>query len=222
MADRIERRGEVVTGETLHLQSNDVIFECRMIDCELRIDRPRAATFLGSTFVNTTLKVTGTSTESWNGCFFDSCTFQGKYYSCLFGNTNDQYRFEAGLRTCDFTGATLNLCSFLNCTPDDLRLPGWPHATIFSPRTNAADFADLATDPVLASIHSSMGNTSTQVVAVIYNIPAYCKQSRQGILERWEVDKLFAKARANPEPPEPVISPDAIRALLQQKPYVFM
>jgi hypothetical protein len=222
MSDRIERRGEVITGEALHLRANDLIFECRLVDCQLRIDHPRDATLFSSTFVNTTLQVKGTSTESWKGCFFDSCTFEGKYYSCLFGNASDQCPLTSGLRNCDFTGASLHLCEFLNCASDDLRLPSWPHITVCHPRQNADDFADLISDPVLARIHGAMEITSPRVIAVTYQLPSYVQKEYQHILKGWEVQKLIAKARSEPPPPEPTVSLETIRALLQRKPYILM
>lgn len=229
MGGKISRKRETITGETLDLASrrgvgvpNDVIYECRLTDCRVRIGYPRGVTIVCSTFVNTTIEVSRTCSDSWRGCFFDSCTFKGKYHSCLFGNKSDECPGRAGLRNCDFTGATLNLCDFLNCTPGDLRLPGWPHITIFSPRQNADDFADLKGDPVLADIHRSMGHTSPLVVAATYSMTAYVNSSRLDVFKLVELNDRILEGKAELEAPEPDASLEAIRELLKRKPYVFM
>ena len=140
----------------------------------------------------------------------------------VFGGENDYCPNKAGLRNCDFTAATLNFCTFFNCTPDDLRLPGWPHVTIFSPRQNADDFTDLTSDPILAGIHGIMRVTSPKEVAITYDMTDYVKKWRADVLQGREFQKLLARIRSEPEPPEPVISLERIRELLKKKPYVFM
>ena len=83
----IDRSGEVIIGETLHLASqrgvdvwNDVIYDCRLVDCRVRIDYPRGLTLFCSTLVNTTVEVSRTAAEcGWRGCFFDSCTSITRY-----------------------------------------------------------------------------------------------------------------------------------------------
>lgn len=225
----IDRTGEVITEEALHLAvrrgvgvPNDGIYNCRLTDCRVRIGYPRGVTIFCSTFVNTIIEMARTAAECGQGCFFDSCTFKGKYDDCRFGLGHVDCSLQPGLRNCDFTGATLNLCSFFNCTPDDLRLPGWPHVTIFYPRQNAEDFADIGTDPVLADIQGSMCNSSPDKVGLTYHVPSYAKQFRPWMLRQWETRRLIAEIRHEPPPPEPVISLETIQELLRRKPYVFM
>jgi|GEM_PF-3433075 hypothetical protein len=229
MSESIKRMYEVINGETLYLASrrgigvaNDVIYGCRLTHCHVQIGYPGGASIFCSSFTHCILEVSRTCRESWDGCFFDACTFRGKYYDCRFGLHSRQCSGQGGLRRCDFTAATLNLCSYLNCTPDDLRLPPWPHVTIFYPQKHADDCADLLRDPILATIHESMTHTSPEVVAITYHLPSYIKQTRPWVIRSWELGKLLAKARSEPPPPEPVISLETIRELLQKKSCVFM
>src|SRR5262245_8989770 len=123
----ILRVGEFIRGEDLRLRSQDGIHSrCEVVDCTLDIADPAEVFLYCSIFRSTTIKVAKTMTKGWYGCFFDSCTFLGRYYACYFGADALDSRLctlKAGLKDCDFTKATLNLCAFLNCTPEDLRLP---------------------------------------------------------------------------------------------------
>jgi len=234
MSERINRRSEEIAGETLHLASpdpmsiyeggapNHLIYECRLVSCQLQIDDPRGTTLYCSTLVNTGIEVTRTCATSWRGCIFDTCTFKGKYYDCRFGLDSSECSLKASLRNCDFTEAKLNLCTFHNCTPDDLRLPRWPHVTIFNPLQNAAEFADVAKDFVLGRIHQSMCNSSESEVAVTYNMISFVKETRAYLLKDWEAHKRFAMANSEPPPPEPKVSLDLVREFLSKKACVFM
>lgn len=230
MNDRIERRSEAITGETLHLAwrsgfevPKDLISRCRLVDCQLRIDRPRAATLLCSTFVNTRIVFTQTcTTKCGSGCFFDSCTFRGKYFGCLFGRESAECDLKPGLRNCDFTEAILHRCRFLNCTPEDLKLPGWPHVTVFYPRINAEDFADLNTEPALADIQGSMGNSSSMIVAMTYYLPNHINECGMALAKFARHTDRLLEGKAELEVVEADASMENLREMLKRKPYVFM
>ncbi|MCE9530723.1 MAG: hypothetical protein K8T89_06300 [Planctomycetes bacterium] len=216
------RLGETLKNQTLILANQDVIHSKSMVvDCSIRVTEPREVGIFCSTFSNSRIEVVKTCSKDWTGCYFDSCTFKGKYYNCRFGMDSQQCDLQAGLRNCDFTNASLNLCSFFNCTPNDLRLPGWPHVTIFYPSKNAADFTDLKSDPWLARLQYSMENAG-DIIALTYHIPTYIRQTRPHLLKRWKINKLFAESRSEPPPPEPVFSLENMKKLLQTKPYVHL
>jgi len=217
----IDRVGEIITNETLCLAAQDRIRAgCKVLDCTIVIADPEEVSLHCSSFVNCTIRVLKKRKHSWDGCCFDSCIFKGTFYDRYFGNDSLDGTCKGCLRNCDFTGATLNLCAFFNCTPEDLRLPGWPHVTIFYPNKNAKDFADLAVDSVLGRMDALL--TIRDVVALTFDLPAYVRKARPAILRSWKLEKLLAKTRSEPEPPEPTFSLENMRKLLQTKPYVFM
>ena len=222
----VDRVGEEIRNETLRLGRHDRIRgQCRVVDCTIQIADPRSVTLFCSTFQRCTIDVLKVRTgyrNPWAGCFFDSCTFKGKYYDCYFGEASNFCSLQPGLRGCDFSQATLNLCSYFNCAPEDLQLPRWPHVTIFRPREHADDAADFAGDPLLKWIHVSMGNTSPVVVGITYHLPSYLRQSRSSIRKHWELEKLLAQARSEPPPPEPELSLESMRELMLTKPFVFL
>ena len=187
-------------------------------NCRIEITDPDEVFIFCSTFVETILEVSGTSSECWSGCYFESCTFKGKYHDRYFGDSSNQCKFKAGLRNCHFDKAILNLCSFLNCTQDDLHLPRWPHVTIYYPEKNASDFEDVAAmDAILAKMHGSM--IYPTVVATTYHLPSYIRQSRRGILSSTaNCRSRLQSAKSEPEPAEPAFALENIRKLLKTKP----
>jgi hypothetical protein len=220
----IHRRHEAIGKETLCLVANSGIGpDCELVDCAIDIADPTGVLLLCSRFINTQIEVSRVCKHWWQGCFFNSCRFKGKFYGSYFGIESDECRQrECGVKTCDFTEARLDLCSFFNCTPNDLALPRWPHVTVFHPGANAADFADVVSDPLLHVLNMSVMEKSPKVVAITFYLPAEMRRSRRWIMEQWELHKIFARTAGKPEPPEPVLSLDNVRKLLETKPYVFM
>ncbi len=207
----------------ISLGRQDAVAANTMItNCTVRLLHPNDVTISCSTFTDSTIKVNGKCKRNWNGCYYDSCVFRGSYFDHYFGNDCSFCPGRGGLRNCDFTNAKLDLCGFINCKADDLRLPGWPHVAIFHPRENAADFAELSIDPLLRFLHESMKNSSEEIVASIWNLPAHLKRSRKSILNLWEIQTIFAKAKGESAPPEPVFDLDRSRDLLKLKNYVHL
>lgn len=219
----LDLAGAHIRDQKLRLVEQDGIrAHCELVDCAIQIADPRDVYLYDSTFRNTSIQVMKTCKESWRGCCFDTCRFIGKFCDCQFGADSLDGNCKGILRHCDFSETSLHLCSFYNCAPTDLRLPGWPYVTILEPAKNAVDFADIATDPFLDFIRGSMGNSSPKEIATTYDLPIHLKQLRPGIMRRWKIDVLFAKSRSEPLPPEPTLSLEKIRKLLATKPYVSM
>jgi hypothetical protein len=134
---------------------------------------------------------------------------------------SEECGIRAGLRNCDFTQAKMNLCSFWNCRREDLKLPGWPHVTIFDPAANAEDFKQLSSDPLLAWIQQLMEIKGSRT-AIIYDLPKFLKQETPRLRKRWDLLKLCAKAKGESPPPELVLSVEGSRQRLVTRPYVYM
>jgi hypothetical protein len=216
------RLGERIEREEVVLDVHDVIGGgSEVIDSSVTILKPRDCGVHCTRFRNSSIRVVKTCNKEWFGCFFDGCFFRGRYYDCRFGcMPSDECQIQPGLRNCDFSKASLNLCSFWNCTPADLKMPSWPHVTIFEPAKNAADFAELCSDPFLEWIHE-LTRDRTEVTAVIYNLPKFLRQETPRLQRRWDLKKLLAKAGGK-LPPDLVLSVENAKRLLESKPYVYM
>ena len=217
-----EYRNESISNAELTLHAQDVIMgNSTIIDSSINILSPADVYIFCSSFKNTTIAVAKQCfRQNWRGCFFDSCKFKGKYYDVCFGVGDEKCNLEAGLRACDFSECKMHFCTFFNCTPADLRLPGWPHVTVLDVQANANDFASLCGDPVIKRMHSLLRLQG--LVALTFNMPQFIKQTKPWIYRLWNTNAIFARARSEPIPPEPVIDIQVIRELLAQKSYVFM
>jgi hypothetical protein len=94
--------------------------------------------------------------------------------------------------------------------------------TIFHPRKNANDFADLTSDPILDRIHELMGGVQEGAIGLTLNLRAYLRQTRPSVLKVWTIRKMTAEIRGEPLPPEPTFSLENMRKLLETKSYVVL
>jgi hypothetical protein len=59
--------------------------------------------------------------------------FDGVFSGCDFGHWPEFHGELGGVEECDFGGAVLSNCRFMNCDIDTLVLPGWPCFSIVNP-----------------------------------------------------------------------------------------
>jgi hypothetical protein len=131
---------------------------------------------------------------------FRRCKFTGKYFDTVFGSTDLEPMRKGctgGLEDCDFSQASLHMCSFHNCDPNTLKFPSWPHFTVINPWKNRDDWMAI---PFPAWFRSSQ--------KVIAMIPRDC-----AVTENWQ---KFAKEHKD------TTDLEEIRQLMAGKDYIVM
>ncbi len=92
-----------------------VITRTRLIDCTIEVKRE--------------LK-----NFRWDGVILKGCRFIGSMTGNDFGRWPYAEHPElGGIEDCDFTGARLDACRFVDCDPAALKFPSWPCFTILNP-----------------------------------------------------------------------------------------
>lgn len=79
----------------------------------------------------------------WCRAKLDGVRFIGHFSGCDFGKWPQFHGEHGDIRECDFTGADVDNCRFLNCNVDGLKFPGWPWFTLRSPRAHARELRAL-------------------------------------------------------------------------------
>ncbi|MFY2558925.1 hypothetical protein ACN469_14950 [Corallococcus terminator] len=72
----------------------------------------------------------------WYRAFLKGCRFTGTMSGNDFGRwpfEEEAERAMGGIEDCDFSGARLDACRFVDCDVDTLKLPSWPCFTFLDP-----------------------------------------------------------------------------------------
>lgn len=70
----------------------------------------------------------------WTHADLEGCRFTGAMTGNDFGRwPYDEEAKRGSIRDCDFTGARLDACRFVDCDPKTLKFPSWPCFTILDP-----------------------------------------------------------------------------------------
>jgi hypothetical protein len=183
----------------------DAIQHSELVDCTLRIERPSAFAMCCSRFTRCRFEVAKQAREeNWQTCEFTDCVFSGRFYSCTFGGNVDplspcEIAVKAGLTNCDFSCCDMHLCSFYNCDPETLVLPGWPQITVIHPIQNAEDWMKIPFPKSFWPFQDTVAyNGDTKIVSVV----------------NWET---YARKHGEPKQPSP-----ELRKILESKSYIRM
>jgi hypothetical protein len=70
----------------------------------------------------------------WCGASLKGCKFTGRMSGNDFGRwPYSEHPELGGIEDCDFTGARLGLCRFIDCDVSTLKFPSWPYFTLLDP-----------------------------------------------------------------------------------------
>lgn len=103
-------------------------------NCTLVIKVPARALVIARTqLIDCTIEVKRELTNfRWQSAHLKGCRFTGRLSGNDFGSCPDRPD-EGSIERCDFSQAHLDASRFLQCNIDTIRLPHWPHFSIFEP-----------------------------------------------------------------------------------------
>ena len=115
-------------GQVNVLGPNLILVECDVISHSTNDELIVAGlTMRGGSFIQ---KLT-LSNFHFKHTHFSNVNFDGNYVGCDFGGWDSVD--NASIESCDFSGANLDGCRFLNCDAEALKFPIWPCFVIFNP-----------------------------------------------------------------------------------------
>ncbi|WHI45857.1 hypothetical protein [Microbulbifer sp. VAAF005] len=127
----------------------------------------KALSFSGVSVVDSTFisKVTLADFQ-WCKVNLKGVNFLGRYSGCDFGQWEEFHGKTGGIVDCDFRGAELDNCRFMNCDVNSLAFPKWPYYTITSPRDQASSIKASSWPGKLELIMSIFADSPEDCVAV--------------------------------------------------------
>lgn len=79
----------------------------------------------------------------WCATDLQGCSFAGCFEGNDFGCWPEQYP-NGSIKDCDFSGAVLDGCRFIDCDIESIKLPAWPCFTILHPHQRQAELESIA------------------------------------------------------------------------------
>src|SRR5262249_23563674 len=107
--------------------------------------------------------------------FLKGCRFTGRLTGNDFGRWPDSPP-GGGIEDCDFSGAQLDACRFLDCDVSSLRFPHWPCFTILDPVHRSSELSAVPWPGDIGLIASGFAKAPPSTVAVTYSAPALAKR----------------------------------------------
>jgi len=171
------RRDERIAERTLELGRGkflDILLDCQLSDCELRILGPaKCLNLRGSTLERCLFRPRKQlRNHRFTNANLRDCKFLGKYRGCRFGRELDD---RLGTATgCDFSQAVLwHLCDFWpGAEVETFRLPPWPHVLVTDLPRSRADWLGLKLPPELRIVQEGIGAEDSLAHAVSLYLPA--------------------------------------------------
>ncbi|MCP3166056.1 hypothetical protein [Myxococcus qinghaiensis] len=115
----------------------------------------------------------------WNRASLKGCRFTGKMTGNDFGRWPfDEEAVQAlgGIEDCDFSGARLNACRFLNCDVDTLKLPSWPCFTFLDPTRRRQELLAAPWPGTSRIVAEVLVDSPPETVAATDSAPAVAKR----------------------------------------------
>lgn len=141
-------RGGIVRGETIELgrgDSPDLICDrAFMHNCVIYMFSTEFS-IVDANFLNCQLEVrTNLSNMQFLEAVFERCTFKGAFARCTFGHRRGQSKTpNAYYRDCDFSNATLDMCSFFEGDLGSTVWPTGPSFIVVNPTQNRDDWLTI-------------------------------------------------------------------------------
>ncbi|NTX05659.1 hypothetical protein [Myxococcus sp. CA040A] len=116
----------------------------------------------------------------WCKAFLKGCRFTG----VMSGNDFGRWPFDeeaekklGGIEDCDFSGARLDACRFLDCDVDTLKLPSWPCFTFLDPTRRRQELLAAPWPGTSRIVVESLVEAPPETVAATYSAPAVARYS---------------------------------------------
>ena len=110
--------------------------------------------------------------------WLQGCTFRGTLRSNDFGHWPPTFADMAGIRDCDFSEATLDLCRFVDCPIETITLPRWPCFTILHPYQNLSRFESVKSPVDLSFLSHPYTPPRENFAAYTYYAPSFLKDRK--------------------------------------------
>jgi len=131
------------------------------------------------------------SFDMWCGTELQGCTFTGRYDGNSFGHWEDNYS-NGSIQDCDFSGAILDGCQFVDCDIESIKLPVWPCFTIVNPHQHQAELESTRWPGKLEHWFGGLSWSPEQTVAVVGYAPELVKRSGGSVEELRNILKTMS------------------------------
>jgi hypothetical protein len=187
-------RLEFKTGDIVFLGPNLTLRNCTLV---LRV-AARDLVLVSPRLIDCTIQVKKELKNlRWYKTSLKGCRFTGKMTGNDFGHwPDDEEPGRGGIEDCDFTGAQLDGCRFIDCDLSTLKLPSWPCFTLLEPMRRkrellAVPWPKALRITVLACLESPMETAAvTNSAAVIAKQEGVSEESLRAFLEKLDGVKL--------------------------------
>lgn len=175
----MNERLEFKTGDIVFLGPNLTLRSCTLV---LKV-AARDLILINPRLIDCTIQVKKELRNlRWCGTFLKGCRFTGRMTGNDFGRwPYDDHPECGGIEDCDFTGAQLDGCRFVDCDASTLKFPPWPCFTILDPVRRRQELLAAPWPDALRITVGTMVDSPPETVAVTDSATALAK--RKGTTE---------------------------------------
>jgi hypothetical protein len=173
-----------ISGERLELDSKTELYylghHLTLRNCTLILKVPAKALVVSKTrLINCTIDARKELKGfSWDQAHLNGCRFTGTLSGCDFGRWPDEEADPiGGIENCDFTGARLEACRFLQCDARTLKFPSWPCFTLLDPVRRKDELLAIQWPGTMRITVESFVEGPPETAAVTYFAPAVAKRT---------------------------------------------
>ncbi len=173
-----------IEDELLELNSKAELYylghHLKLRRCKLIIKVPtRALVITRTQLIDCTVDVkTEFKNFRWEGVILTGCRFTGTMTGNDFGRWPYALHPELGsIEDCDFTGARLDACRFIDCDTRTLKFPSWPCFTILDPVRRKSELLALPWPGTMRITVESFVEGPLETAAVTYSATAVARRT---------------------------------------------
>ncbi len=111
----------------------------------------------------------------WCATELQGCSFAGRFEGNDFGHWPEQHP-NGSIKDCDFSGAVLHGCRFIDCDIESIKLPAWPCFTILHPHQLRAELESMQWPGKLKLWIDAVFWSPEKTVAEVYLAPKLAEQ----------------------------------------------
>lgn len=113
--------------------------------------------------------------KMWCATELQGCSFVGRFEGNDFGHWPEQHP-DGSVKDCDFSGAVLDGCRFIDCDIESIKLPAWPCFTILYPHQRQAELESTAWPGELEHWFGGLSWSPEKTAAVVGYAPELVKK----------------------------------------------
>jgi hypothetical protein len=172
-----------IVNERLEINAGDIGFlgpNLTLRDCTLVLTvAARNLILIKPRIINCTIMVNRELKNfPWMHADLEGCRFTGAMLGNDFGTWPYDEEAERGsIKDCDFTGARLDACRFVDCDLSTVKLPPWPCFTIVDPGSRKSELLARQWPGTMHITVDSFTDAPPKTRAVTYFAPAVAKQN---------------------------------------------